>query len=290
MGKMDLLMLMPTIDWSSVPTLVVAVGTIALAAVTYQSVSINKKQVLALLKQVTVTKSQFQPVLSVMSSRFVGNRLQLEVMNAGNGMATHLALSVFFSPVGGNIVGDSNDPRPLSREELLEAIKEGKPLYADFPIEFPKLRYQGKEVGPYEIALFLVDPNSPNLELSPGQICSYNVELQFLVRYKKEWSEKPLKYPELREFLRSNGVAFIGVRFAVEGKDMADNPIQARGLGGFVINLLTAESVEEGSKSGLVFNRYALLPDEVMKRIGWMDHELYSQMRTYANAIDEEKT
>ena len=282
------------VDLSSLSALLVAVGTLALAIVTWQSVSTNKKQVRALIKQVAVTKSQSQPVLSIRSSKFVGNRLQLEVQNAGNGMATHLALSVFFNPVRRNYIGDKNDFRPLDSEELFKAIMERKPLFVDFDIILPKLKYEGKEVTPSQIALFLVNPVSPNLELSPNQICSYSVELQFLLRYKREWSEKPLKYPELREFLRSNGIDFIGVRFAVEGKDMADNPVQSRGLGGFVIDLKSAESVEEASKSGLVFNRYALLPDEVIKRIGWLDYELYSQMMTYPNSpqglIDEGRT
>ena len=136
----------------------------ALALVTWQSVLTNKKQVRALIKQIAVTKSHSQPVFSIRSSKFVGNRLQLEVQNAGNGMATHLALSVFFNPVRRNYVGDNNDFRPLSREELFKAVMERKPLFADFDIILPKLKYEGKEVTPSQIALNMVEPNSPSLE------------------------------------------------------------------------------------------------------------------------------
>ena len=272
------------VDLATIASIVAGVGTIFLASATTWLVLQNRRQVQALVRQGLVLKNQQQPVLVVKDFRFERNNLQITIQNAGNGIASSVVLNAMFVPAERIIVEDADSFQPIEKKKLFQAMVQGKQVYMRYVIKPPKLKYEKENAYPYHIAIFLTDKHQNAMELMPGQIATFSPEVRFLIRFQPNLpTGKAMTYPEIREFLNSNGVNFIGVSIAVRGKDMAENLIQARGICSFMADLKQDESIENAFANNIHADFFTLYPNEVTARVGWLDGEMYDRMTTYPN-------
>ena len=103
------------------------------------------------------------------------------------------------------------------------------------------------------------------------RIATFSPEVRFLIRFQPNLpTGKAMTYPEIREFLTSNDVNFMGVSMAVSGKDMAENLIQASGICSFIVDLKQDESLENAFSNNIHADFFTLYPNEVTALSRWV--------------------
>lgn len=238
-------------DPVTLATLLGAVATVVLAAVTYLSVREGKRQVNMLVRQTMILRSQNDPIPYIKSLSFDKNKLNITVENTGNGPASSLAIGTMFVPAERTFHGDSESEKPLSGTEIKDALEKQKQLYVRYEMGRENLIENGREVTPIKLACLLINKPRNTMVLLPHETCSYTIDLSYGLRDVKGSARSWPHYDTLVNLLKENGVTCFALGLDLLCKNMAEDPIQDQSIAAFVVDLNIHSSIEEAHRENI---------------------------------------
>ena len=226
-------------------TLILAIATIALAIVAYLDNRETKRQVDILSKQTSILRSQIDPIPSIQSFNFEKNKLNINIVNIGNGPASSLAIQTSFVPARRKFYGDSKGKIPLLKTEIEEALIKNKQVTIRYEPDEKKLFEKGVEVTPIRLAYILFNKQNKTLILLPNETSSYTIDLGFGLRNVNGSSGSWPPYDALVEILKENNITCFIVGFRLLCKNIVLDPVFDLNIAAFVVDLTRHSNIEE---------------------------------------------
>jgi len=226
-------------------TLILAIATIALAIVAYLDNRETKRQVDILSKQTSILRSQIDPIPSIQSFNFDKNKLNITIVNIGNGPASSLAIQTSFTPARRKFYRDSEGKIPLSKNETDEALKINKQVTIRYEPDEKKIFEKGVEVTPIRQAYILFNKQHKTLMLLPNETSSYTIDLGFRLHNVNGSSRSWPPYDTLVEILKENNITCFIVGFRLLCKNIVLDNVYNLNIAAFVVDLTRHSNIEE---------------------------------------------
>lgn len=307
---------MLNIDIGLIANLLVAFGTILLAIVSYKNVNIIKKQTKLIFSQSNYLRLQQTPFLKTADLKFNGNEIILRLTNIGNGIAKEIGVESGFYIVAPELGEPPNDKikekilkeKGISKKDWEATTKLfGREMWFKYKWnphkELFKEEGQNKLLGifpkeiskayPKEYITYLKEEKnvSPILEIGKTGVFKCVPQMgiavgeQYLLGEKWPKYSKRVSYDELLNLCKENGIEFLGFKFDLIYKDLAENIQMPEELMTCVVNIGSHKTIEEAVKENVHLDFFALGPHEIEKKIGGQFKDFY-KLKTSPNNLE----
>lgn len=307
-----------------IANLLVAFGTIFLAIVSYKNVKIIRKQTKLIFSQSNFLRLQQTPLLKIEDLKFKGNEISLNLINIGNGIATQIGVRTGFYLIEPKFVDPPEDKikdkllekEGISKEEWESVTKLfGKELWLKYSWNYNKELFseespkrilgfdflQTKEISkafPTNYITFLKSKENVSPILENGKTTNFSCvpEMGIKVGEKNlagtkypKYSQK-LNFEELLDLCKENSIKFLGLKFDLIYKDLAENIQASQELINCVVYINTHKTIEEAVGENIRLDFFALGQSEIENIIGGTFEESYGSKHypNYIGSFDEE--
>lgn len=260
-----------------ISTMVLAAATTVVAIATFRSVTQNKRQTKALIRQTLVLKSQQDPVLVIKSFNIHENTLNITIENIGNGPAQLLAVR---SSYGVAKWRPSDSPPNQEEQAIMDFLNTKRRFFGNYQLELRELVYEGKKQTLDPGFGYLVNSDANISFLPRGETRTYTLEVKFMTQWGKKVSDifgegKGRSFEELKDMMKSNNVKFIGVSLDLMVKNMNETEIPTTRICKFVIDFERHKNLEEAYKEKQEPSFFVNMQNEVVSGKVWYPQEFY---------------
>lgn len=286
--------------------LLVAIGTIILAIISYINVQIIKKQTKVLFIQSNFLRLQQAPLLKYEDFKFRGNEISLELTNVGNGIAAQIGVETGFYLVSPKLVEPPDDKSKdeilkqhgISKEDFEKVTKFlGREMWFKYVWNPDKELFTEKEQNvtskayPNNFITFLKKSEDSSPILEPGKNgrfkCKPKMEVkvgeQYLLGKKFPKYTKLFTFQELIELCKNNNIDYLGFKFDLVYRDLAENPQTSEELVTCVIDINHHKNFEEAVKEGSRIDFFGLTLPEIEKKIGGISKDFFYEGKSRLN-------
>lgn len=266
----------------AITNVAVALGTLYLALIAKRSLQEGRRQLKILSSQTEIFRSQQDPFLKVNTFRFEGDKLLLDVENIGNGPATWVGVETWFEPTFPRTFADEDSTVPISAGEAASKVGKGEKVWSRFEMDTKtRLHYKDwKKTKPTSVVTLLLNKRIGDAILAAEERGQFEIQPLFEIKNEvKMGSMKASKFDELREILIDNNIRFAALHFTTACKNSVLNNCYGESFCRFVVDLKRHSTLEEAYQSRYDFNFVTVGPREITKQLGWLDGELYRDMK-----------
>lgn len=221
--------------WIIISQIGVAIGTLILAKITYESIKNSKKQLEYLRKQTQILKNDKFPLLKVVQCKIKSNLFKIKLKNVGKKEAFKIGLEAKFRLAHPNLSEDkkfidfSYDPQELIDEKNKSIIRSNGYISYNkemqitqvFPGEEDELLFEPK------FGLWYLEDNQIRFGSTVGRIIELN---------------------ELIDILNKNEKRFIEIEINLVYQDYSGNQKERTRLFSYVFDIKTDKNFEDYSK------------------------------------------
>lgn len=290
--------------------LLVAIGTILLAIISYKNIEILKKQTKLIFSQSNFLRLQQIPLLKIEDLKFNGNEIILGITNIGNGIAKEIGVkSVFFivtpylvEPPDEKMKGEILKKQGISKNDWEATTKLfGREMWLKYKLKLDKELFikedddkssrnsskEKKKAYPATYIRYLKEEKNVSPILEVGKTGVFKCVPGFWIKYGESLSfAKGFSYDELLNFCKENDVEFLGVKFDLVYKDLAEDIQMPEELVTCAIIINSHKTLEEAVKENHQLDFFALGQFELEKKIGGKLEDSYESKHS-PNYFDE---
>lgn len=282
---------MATIDQIGVfVNLLVALGTILLAIISYKNIEILKKQTKLIFNQSNFLRLQQTPLLKIDDLKLNGNEIILGITNIGNGIAKEIGVrSMFFivnrdfvEPPGEKIKEIQLRKQGISKNDWEATTKLfGKEMWFKHNLNLDKelfiKRDDGKRTSSKEIykanpttyIRYLKEEQNSSPILGVGENGVFKCVPEFWTKAVEPLTfGRGFSYDDLLNLCKENGIEFLGFKFDLVYKDLAEDIQMPEELITCAVDINSHKTIEEAVKQNHHLDFFPLGQFEVEKKLG----------------------
>jgi len=284
-----------------------AIGTLTLAYFAYKNIKASKVQLKYIQQQTKLFKSMQEPLIVIKDKKFNKNKIILDLINKGGGMAAEIAIKTRFFITKQEL--DKESRRLLMRTPFKDFKKlklkaydrlvheQGFLVKKDFfnpdgGIFFDTLSWFKKrklknqtyyKVYPSDIINFLMNEKGDTI-LEESQTEKFSTEPLFwftLVRHKKlEWFApgKGNSLEEMIKIMKDNKILTFGITFNLVSRDRIGRVIYHEQIDSCIFDVRHHKSIEDAINEGRKVQFTNLGWREIQKRVRWMPASQYEEL------------
>lgn len=238
----------------------VAIGTIALAAVTFVMARQGRLQLKELRKENLLLRSKSEPILKITDFKFIGNKSRIVITNVGDGRAIEIGMSVDFTP------SESEQIKFSAKFEI-----DGNQVHPTEIINFPT---EGK--------LMILDQKETGI-LSTDTLFGMGREIR-IANMKLNTAMQAFSFDNMKEFLKKHSVSQIAVDIGVIGKDFMENPTPTTRIASFFVDFDKHSSLEEAYVTAVKNDTKPYFLPLSQGEIQWLDGQMYRNSRSQSKS------
>lgn len=280
-------------DTLIVTQVLVAVGTVGLAAAALVSIRSSETTLRQMSEQLRYQRSQLIPYVHVIDWSIQGDKVHVTMKNLTKAPALGLGLRADFFVVemAAYATPDSHSRR-LTEQEAHEMSLRQDQLFGKYVLSDPrtrqKLQHKGLEVQHVGVVTFALSGLEGAL-LMPEQ----QATVEFAPRFGARKPGSPILYTfdfaDLRALLISNNVRDLAVSLSLTYKDVSEEPVGSDTIVKFGASLNEAVSLEKAHAANHSIDFIALSRGEMLGPGRFVDDDMYHSMRPHWSLDDSNR-